>query len=248
MGDADRTFASGAVEPLAPLPDDWDRALGVVAHPDDLEYGASAAVARWTAAGKQVAYVLVTRGEAGIDGLAPDRAGPVREREQRTAAAAVGVQAVEFLGYPDGTVEYGLPLRRDIAWAIRRHRPHVVVSLNPHLWAGPGAVNTADHRAVGAAVLDAARDAGNRWVFPVDGLEPWAGVRMICYAACPSPTHAVDVTGYVEPAVASLRAHRRYLDGLGGSFDPDRYLREATARTGARAGCEYAVAFEVFTI
>ena len=49
---------------LLPLPEDWDRALAVVAHPDDLEFGASSAIARWTAAGKTVAYVLATRGGA----------------------------------------------------------------------------------------------------------------------------------------------------------------------------------------
>ncbi len=236
-----------AGQPLAQLPEDWGRALAVVAHPDDLEYGASAAIARWTAQGKHVAYLLVTRGEAGIDGLAPEEAGPVREREQRTAAAAVGVKQVEFLEYPDGTVEYGLPLRRDIAAAIRRDRPDVVLSLTPRPWFGPGAANTADHRAVGAAVVDAVRDSANRWVFRDLALPPWQGVRMVCLAVSPTPTHAVDVTVHLDAAVASLRAHDRYLSGLGGSFDPDGYLREETARAGARVGCAHAVAFEVVT-
>ena len=57
--------------PYIPLPDDWSRDLAVVAHPDDLEYGAAGAIARWTASGKEVSYLLVTRGEAGIDGMAP---------------------------------------------------------------------------------------------------------------------------------------------------------------------------------
>lgn len=52
---------------LAPLPADWQRALAVVAHPDDLEYGCSAAVAAWTDEGREVTYVLASRGEAGID-------------------------------------------------------------------------------------------------------------------------------------------------------------------------------------
>ena len=75
---------------LDPLPEDWDRALAIVAHPDDMEYGAAAAVARWTAAEKSVAYVLVTRGEAGISTLAPEQCAPLRAEEQRRSCAAVG--------------------------------------------------------------------------------------------------------------------------------------------------------------
>src|SRR5882672_928254 len=116
---------------LAALPDDWDRALAVVAHPDDLEYGAASAVARWTSEGKTIVYLLVTRGEAGIDGAPPDEVGPRRVAEERASAAVVGVDTVEFLdGHADGLVEYGIPLRRDLAVAIRRHRPELLVSIN----------------------------------------------------------------------------------------------------------------------
>ncbi len=80
------------------MPEDWSRAVAVVAHPDDLEYGAASAVARWTDQGKQVAYVLVTSGEAGIDGIDPAVAGPLREEEERRSAALVGAGPVEFLG------------------------------------------------------------------------------------------------------------------------------------------------------
>ena len=88
--------------PYAPFPDDWSRALAVVAHPDDLEFGAAGAVARWTAEGRTVVYLLVTRGEAGIDTIAPAECGPLREVEQRAAARIVGVDVVEFLDHPDG--------------------------------------------------------------------------------------------------------------------------------------------------
>ena len=87
---------------LEPVPEDWTRALAVVAHPDDLEYGTASAIARWTAQGKEVTYVMVTDGEAGIDGMAPDEAGPLRRDEERRSAAEVGVRTVEFLGHPDG--------------------------------------------------------------------------------------------------------------------------------------------------
>src|SRR5687767_2858877 len=100
-----------------------ERVLAVVAHPDDLEYGAAALVARWTAAGAEVVYLLASRGEAGIDGLPPEESSRVRTEEQIASARVVGVSTVEFLDHPDGTIEYGLALRRDLALAIRRHRP-----------------------------------------------------------------------------------------------------------------------------
>ena len=131
---------------LAPFPEDWERALAVVAHPDDLEYGTASAIARWTSQGKHVQYLLVTRGEAGIDALDPAEAGPLREAEERRSAAIVGVDTVEFLGYPDGVIEYGPPLRRDIARVIRRFRPDILITSNYRLtWPG-GTFNMADHR------------------------------------------------------------------------------------------------------
>lgn len=230
------------------LDEDWDRVLAVVAHPDDLEYGAASAIARWSGQGKTIAYLLATRGEAGIDAKTPSETGALRELEQRAAASVVGVEQVAFLDHPDGRVEYGLGLRRDIARFIRRVRPNVVLSLNYRVDAGKGRANMADHRAVGMAVLDAVRDAANRWVFPElveDGLEPWGGVRMACFAASPHPTHTVDVTGYVEAGVASLQCHRDYLAGLGDKFDSVAYLRDQAATTGALAGVPAAVALEV---
>src|SRR5918998_1956343 len=93
------------------LPENWDRCLAVVAHPDDIEYGTASAVARWTAQGKQVTYLLATRGEAGINDMHPDQAGPLREAEERAGAREVGVDVVEFLDYRDGDIEYGRGLR-----------------------------------------------------------------------------------------------------------------------------------------
>ena len=100
---------------LQKLPEGWNKALAVAAHPDDFEFGASSAIARWTSQSKEVVYLMVTRGEAGIDSMSPEEAGPIREGEQRRSAKVVGVDSVEFLDYRDGVVEYGLSLRRDIA-------------------------------------------------------------------------------------------------------------------------------------
>ncbi len=229
----------------------WDEdpgtVLAIVAHPDDLEYGAAAAVAKWTSAGSRVSYLLVTRGEAGIDGMAPAQAAPVREREQRASAAVVGVSSVEFLDHPDGTVEYGLALREDLALAIRRHRPDTLLLFNHRdNWGFPGSRNSADHRAVGEAGLDAAADAGNRWIFPTADLDPHP-VKRTLVSGSPQAHHAVDVTGYLDLAVESLAAHDAYLKGLGDHpmADPE-FVRAMCEQTGEQAGVAAAVAIEVY--
>src|SRR3954463_13919123 len=117
-----------AVVGLEPGVEDWQKAVAVVARPDDLEFGSAAAIARGTGQGKEIVYCLLTSGEAGIDGMDPAEAGPLREEEQRESARIVGVSEVEFLGLPDGVIEYGVPLRRDLAAVIRRHRPEIVIT------------------------------------------------------------------------------------------------------------------------
>lgn len=245
-------MAEQAPEPFEPLDEDWQRALAVVAHPDDMEYGAAAAVARWTAQGKNVVYAMVTSGEAGIDSMDPDECRTVREAEQIASAALVGVDTVDFLGHPDGVLEYGLPLRRDIARTIRRHRPDIVITTNFRDTYGGLFPNQADHIAAGRATLDAVRDAANRWVFrelTADGLEPWGGVRQVWAAGSPLAGHAVDTTDYFNAGVASLEAHQAYLAGLGGDMADARGFLEAMARgAGSRFGVRFAAAFEVISL
>lgn len=241
---------SSALPPLDEFPGDWERALAIMAHPDDLEYGGAAAVARWTGDGKRVAYLMVSKGEAGIDGVAPDECAPVRMAEQRDSAAVVGVTDVEFLDHPDGTIEYGLPLRRDLAAAIRRHRPDLVLAVNHRETYGGTFQNMADHRAAGQATIDAVRDAGNRWVFTdllAAGLEPWGGARYLAVVASPQPTHAVDVTDTFDLGVESLRRHASYLAGLGDP-DPEAFLRQGAEATSQRFGGRLGVSFELLGI
>ena len=233
------------------LPEDWSRALAVVAHPDDLEFGVSSAIARWTSQGKDVVELLVTKGEAGIDGMAPEECAPVRMAEQRASAAAVGVSEVEFLDFPDGTLEYGLPLRRGLARAIRRLRPDVVVSINfrEGFARSDRFFNHADHRVLGPALLDAIRDAANRWVFTdqlEEGLDPWKGVRFAAFGSAPRPTHYVELSEVdLAAGVASLAAHEVYLSNLE-VFDQKSFLPEAAAEAGREFGVPLATPFEVF--
>ena len=236
---------------LEPLPEDWSRLLAIAAHPDDLEYGTSCAVARWTALGKEVAYVMVTRGEAGIDAWPPERTGPVREAEEIAAARLVGVDSVTFLGHPDGGVEYGSALNRDLAREIRRFKPEALAVQNFELsWPG-GNLNQSDHRAVGLAACDAAQAAGNRWMFPelaAAGLEPWGGVRYVFVGGSTTPTHACDVETGLEQGIASLLAQRAYFENLGRPFDADGFLRAEAEEAGRRLGVAAAMAFQVLYV
>ncbi len=225
---------------LPPLPEDFSTALAVAAHPDDLEYGAASAVARWTDQGKRVAYLMLTRGEAGIDTMAPEQSAPVREREQRRACAEVGVDDVAFAGLPDGVLQPDLALRREVARAVRRVRPDVVVVNASRDWGG--VPDQADHRALAAALVDAVRDAGNRWVHREllqEGLEPFDGVREVVHVMDAEPTHAVDTSDTLDRGMAALRAHETYWEVLGEM--PEEMLREGAAEAGRRQGVASAI-------
>ena len=239
--------------PLGTFPEDWQTAVAIVAHPDDMEYGAASAIAKWTAQGKQITYVMVSRGEAGINDMHPSHVGPLRSQEEVDAALVVGVDTVEFLDYTDGVIEYGIPLRRDISRVIRRYRPDVIITLSHHLQFPTGHLNQADHRHVGIAVFDAARDSANRWVFPElldEGLEPWNGVRFAATFGPSAPTHGIDVTGYWEQGFESLRQHKAYLDYMGAESTARtfEFLTLHAVEAGRALGCEHAVFAELVLI
>lgn len=238
---------------LEAMPDDWRRALAIVAHPDDLEYGAAAAVAGWIRTGREVSYLLATRGEAGIDGLSPLESARLREVEQRRSAEIVGVSNVDFLDHADGVIEYGVRLRRDLAGAIRRHRPELLLTGNfADTWPG-GFWNSPDHRAVGRAVMDAVGDAGNRWIFPElveqQGLHPWSGVRYVAVFGAPELTHAVEVSETIDVGVESLQAHSAYLEALGPEHpmaDARAFLEWSYGANADRFGGRPAAAFQLY--
>ncbi len=231
---------------LTPLDESgFDTVLCVAAHPDDLEYGAAAAVDRWVRAGKTVTYLLVTRGEAGIDTMAPAEAAVVREQEERDGAAEVGVDVVEFLdGFHDGVLEGDLRLRRAIAREIRIRRPDLVVTLTHAETFAGGGTNQADHRVTGLAAIDARAAAGNRWIFPElvdEGHEPWQA-KQVLVANDPQPTHWVDVSAHFDAAVASLSRHERYLAALDADYpSPRDLLHTILGGAAAQLGVEHAL-------
>lgn len=232
------------------LPDDFQRVLCVVAHPDDVEYGTSAAVAAWTSRGVEVGYLLLTGGEAGMQ-RPPEEVRPLRAAEQRRACDVVGVHHLDVLDHADGTLVYGLDLRRDIARAIRRFKPDVVVTASWEVEFA-GGLNQADHRVAGLATLDAIRDADNTWVFPElaaqEGLPKWA-VRWLLVAADNRPTHGIDVTGeFLERGIASLEAHGEYLADIPGHPSPREMITGITASQGGLLGVPHGVVFRAYQL
>jgi LmbE family N-acetylglucosaminyl deacetylase len=223
----------------------------VFAHPDDIDFGSAGTVAGWTDNGIEVAYLIVTRGDAGgFDDTPRDQMPVIREREQRAAAAAVGVKQVDFLdGYADGTVTPTLALRRDITAAIRRFRPDRILTSSPlRRWERLAGPSHPDHLAVGEATTCAIYpDARNAFAYPEllrdEGLEPWV-VREVWYSGGPNPDHIVDITEVYPRKVAALSAHTSQTSHL----DLDAMLRDRHIAVAETAGLPAGRLAEAFTV
>jgi LmbE family N-acetylglucosaminyl deacetylase len=231
-----------------------ERILVIAAHPDDADFGSAGTIAVWTDAGLEVSYCIVTNGDAGGNDQSVSRAemAGIRRAEQTAAAKQVGVSDLHFLGYPDGVVEPTIGLRKDLARVIRLLRPDRVVCPTPERnYARMGASHP-DHRAVGAAALDAVYpDSRNPFAFPEllaqEKLEPWT-VHEVWIAGSPSPNHYVDITNTFGRKVAALRCHASQIsdpDGLEAMLRG--WLSRAAAEGGLPAG-HLAEAFQVLHI
>jgi len=188
------------------------RVLAVTAHPDDIDFGAAGTIAAWTEAGLEVAYCLVTYGDAGgYDETPRAEMKVIREAEQRAAAKALGVTDVTFLGHPDGRLYVTHELRRDITRVIRRVRPQRVLTQSPERNWQRIYPSHPDHLATGEATVCAVYpDARNPFAHPElladEGLEAWT-VAEVWMMGGPQPNHYVDVTDTFDRKVAALRAH-----------------------------------------
>jgi LmbE family N-acetylglucosaminyl deacetylase len=189
------------------------RAMVVVAHPGDAEFGCGGTVARWVSEGVKLAYVVATDGSKGSadQAMSPERLITLRRQEQRRAADVLGVTDVVFLDNPDGYLEHTLALRKDIARAIRQFRPERLITMTPY-WSFSlgGSVNHPDHLAVGdaalAAVYPSARD---RLTFPellAEGLEPHV-VREVYVMGSESPDTWVDIEQALDKKIEALVQH-----------------------------------------
>jgi len=231
-----------------PIPD-AQRVLCVHAHPDDVDFGCAGTVAGWVDAGLDVAYLVVTRGDAGgFDETPRERMPAIREAEQRAAAAILGVKQVDFLdGYSDGTVTPSVGLRRDIAAAIRRFRPDRILTNSPlRRWEFIAGPSHPDHLAVGEATTCAVYpDARNPFAFrELRDLPPWT-VREVWYSGGPSPDHVVDVAQTYPRKLAALRAHASQTAHV---EDLDGVLRARMATMARAAGRDEGSLIEAFSI
>jgi Uncharacterized proteins, LmbE homologs len=194
-----------------------DRAMVIFAHPDDAEIGSGGVIARWVAAGCEVAYVLCTDGQAGTAdrSLTPEALVARRAAEQRAAADFMGVRHVEMLGYPDGELEDTRAFLGDVVRAIRRHRPHTVFVHDPYRIRG---FQHRDHRKAGIVTTDAvypyARDHLHfAEQITREGLEPHK-VRELWYWGADDPGVIVDVTDSIDRQIAAIIRHQSQVPGF----------------------------------
>jgi LmbE family N-acetylglucosaminyl deacetylase len=196
------------IHPSVLLSPDSQSILFVQAHPDDAEHLCGGTVARLAEEGKDLHYLLVTRGDKGSDDpeMTPERLAVIREQEQRLAAEVLGVQTVTFLdGYYDGEVEPSLQLRRDIAYIVRQWKPDAVFTFDP--WRRDEA--HPDHRAVGMCTVDALACARGAMYYREqlrDGITPH-NARHLYYFSTDRPNHWVDISRVTDKKIAALRCH-----------------------------------------
>jgi LmbE family N-acetylglucosaminyl deacetylase len=212
-----RGMPSDPARKLEIVTDVPDRAMVVFAHPDDAEIGSGGVVARWVAAGCEVAYVLCTDGGAGTAdrSLTPEALARKRAEEQRAAADFMGVKHVVMLAHPDGALENSRELLGDVVRAIRRFRPHTVFVHDPYRIRG---FQHRDHRHAGIATTDAVYPyARDHLHFPEqitqEGLEPHK-VRELWYWGMDEPDIIVDVTDSIDRQIAALARHESQVPGF----------------------------------
>ncbi len=200
--------------------------LVITPHPDDAEFGVAGTVARWTAAGKQVVYVVCTNGNKGTSdiSLKPEQLVQIRMQEQRNAANVLGVQEVIFLAYPDQGLEDTPEFRKQIVRLIRQYRPHTIVTADPYrryIW-------HRDHRIAGQVVLDAVFPyARDHLAYPdliEEGLMPHKVLEMLFWAS-EDINYRSDITNTFDLKVKALRCHKSQMRELGDP-NPEGFLRK----------------------
>jgi LmbE family N-acetylglucosaminyl deacetylase len=221
-----------------------DRVLVITAHPDDSEFGAGGTVARLVREGREVVYVIVTNGDKGSGdrSMTSERLAAIRETEQRSAARALGVERVQFLGYPDGEVEDTRALRLDVSREIRRWRPGLVICQSPHRTWNLGASHR-DHRTVGGVVLDCVYPlARDHLAFPelMPEYEPHK-VGEVYVMQWESPQLVVDITDTIDLKLKALACHASQFTDFA---SVEQRVRERAAAIGQRAGHAHGEGFD----
>jgi LmbE family N-acetylglucosaminyl deacetylase len=228
------------------------RVLAIGAHPDDIEFGCGATLAKWSAAGAVVNLCVCTDGSKGTWDAQADLTKLVaqREDEQRDAAAAMGATSVEMLGFVDGELTDSHAGHAQVCRVIRTTKPDVVLTHDP--WR-PYRVHP-DHRAAGLLTIGGIVAARDPHFFPEQGLAPHRPHTLLCFEAA-APDHVENVEGFVDRKVEALLAHRsQWLSTMGIDGDAQSQLnafaaqQHADARAhGIRAGLRQAEAFARLT-
>ena len=229
----------------------YQRAMVVVAHPDDAEWGCAGTVAKWCAEGWEVVYVLCTDGSKGSEDpeMTSGRLVEIRKQEQLNAGKVLGLKDIVFLGYEDSMLEPTLELRRDIAREIRRHRPDVLICMNPvRSVDGEGYLGHPDHFASGEAALSAvfpsSRDRLTFTELLREGLEPHKVKEVWMMFHGDTADKFVDVSAYMDTAVDALKQHQTQVS----EEDAEVGMRQWRNSTGLKVGFEFAEAFKVFQL
>lgn len=227
-----------------------ERVLIIVAHADDIEFGMGGTVARWTEAGTQVTYCIVTDNSSGSNDptMTRERLIELRQQEQIAAAKILGVEDVRFLSYPDGQLEHTLELRRELTRIIRQVRPQIVATMDPTTIFAPNSdyINHPDHRAAAEAAIYAVFPSSeNRLIFPeliVEGLEIHH-VKQVYLNFSLQPNLYVDTSTTWERKMEALLAHKSQV-----SEEVREWIRGADTEVGKAGGYALAESFRVMTI
>ena len=225
------------------------RVMVVTAHPDDSEFGAGGTVARLVREGKQVTYCILTNGNKGSSDrtMTPERLASIREEEQRNAARVLGVETVEFLGFPDCELEDTRESRMAVTAAIRRHRPDLLIAQNPHRTKNFGGSHR-DHRVAAGIALDCVYPlARDHMAFPelmAQGLEPHK-VKEVHLMWWDSPELVVDITDTIDLKLKALACHVSQVRDVPAM---EKRVRERAAQLGKAKGYAYAETFDCIVI
>ncbi len=206
------------MEPSTNL-DPPSRALAVGAHPDDIEFGCGATLAKWAAAGCEIFHLVCTDGAKGSWDPSEDVAQLVaaRQEEQRNASLALGGRGeVVFLGWPDGELQAGIRQQWQVAFWIRKLRPQVVLGHDP--WRRYRL--HPDHRNAGFLLTDGIVAARDPHFFPEHDVQHHRPDVALLWEA-EEPDHVEDVSGCVDIKVEALMAHRSQFRSTMGIDDPD---------------------------
>lgn len=227
------------------------KAMVIVAHPDDIEFSCAGTIARWVKDGCEVVYVLCTSGDVGIaePGMTKAKAAEIREAEQLAAAAVVGVKEVVFLREPDGMLENTLMLRKKLVREIRRFQPEVVICGDPTVvWTGPNYINHPDHRAAAGAAVDAVFPAaGQPNLFEElveEGLSAHKVRKVYVQAWEDKADTYINVSETIDLKIESLKKHVSQM----GEWDPEPMVREWSAKSAQGKEMAYAEAYRVVTL